>query len=186
MPGNTTRAHRWAAALAACLVLAGCGQASPSQGSPGGAAPPASGSTDWNTVLAAAKREGRVSVILPQGDTVNTVLVEPFQKQYGIQVDSSALSGNASTSRINLERGGGQYNVDVLISGSAGILDSLVPNKALDPIEPALILPEVKDRKNWRGGALPVIGANHEVLVMTPYQRGTVFYNKNMVKDDEI
>jgi iron(III) transport system substrate-binding protein len=65
------------------------------------------------------------------------------------------------------------------------MLDTLIPSKAIEPIEPTLILPEVKDPKYWRGGALPLIGSGREILVMTPYQRGTIFYNKNMVREDE-
>src|SRR5207249_9421001 len=149
--------------LASCLVLSACGQGQPS---PAGkaAAPAASASSDWETVLAAAKREGKVTVMGPVGDQLNTLLIDPFQKQYGITVDLTALPGNAATSRINTERAAGQYNLDVLIAGSAGSLDSLIPNKALEPIESALILPEVKDPQKWRGGALPAIGPNHEIL----------------------
>ncbi|HLQ31192.1 MAG TPA: extracellular solute-binding protein [Chloroflexota bacterium] len=175
--------------LASWLVLSGCGQgpaasASVQPAKPGSAS--ASGSSDWETVVAAGKREGKVAVIGPPGDVVRNVLVDPFQKQYGMTVDYTALPGNAATARINLERNAGQYLWDILIAGSAGSLESLIPNKALDPIDSALILPEVKDPKNWRGGALPVIGPNHEILIMTPYQRGTLFYNKNLLKGDEI
>jgi iron(III) transport system substrate-binding protein len=179
--------------LASLLALSACAQAPAASASvqpakPGAASAvaPAGGSADWDSVVAAAKKEGKVVVVGPVGDAVSGVLVDPFQKQYGITVDFLALPGNAATARINQERSAGQYTMDVLIAGSAGSLDSLIPNKALDPIEPALILPEVKDPKNWRGGALPVLGPNHEILSMTPYQRGTLFYNKNLVKSDEI
>jgi iron(III) transport system substrate-binding protein len=167
--------------LAGCLLLVACGQvATPS------AAPASNTASDWDSLVAAAKREGKVAVIGPAGDQVNAVLVDPFQQKYGISVDLTSLAGTAATSRIMVERGAGQYNLDILISGSAGILESLIPSKAVEPIESALVLPEVKDPKNWRGGELPVIGPNREILVMTPYQRGTLFYNKNLVKGDEI
>jgi iron(III) transport system substrate-binding protein len=177
------------ALLAGWLILSGCGQgpaasASLQPAKPGSAS--ASGSSDWETVVAAGKREGKVAIIGPVGDAVSNILVDPFQKQYGITVDFIALPGNAATARINQERSASQYNLDILIAGSAGSLDSLIPNKALDSIDSALILPEVKDPKNWRGGALPVLGPNHEILSMTPYQRGTLFYNKNLVKAEEI
>lgn len=174
---------------AGVLLLAACGQA-PTVGSRAPAAastaPSTGGSSDWDTALAAAKREGKVTVIGPVGDQLNALLIDPFEKQYGITVDFSAMPGNAATARINTERSAGQYNLDVLIAGSAGSLDSLIPNKALDPIEPELILPEVKDPANWRGGKLPAIGPNHEILPMTPYQRGTLFYNTTLVKTEEI
>ena len=177
--------------LAGLVALSACGgqAAAPASGAP--AAKPAAASAaaapaDWDGVVAAAKKEGKVTVVGPVGDAMSRILVDPFQKQFGITVDFLALPGNAATARINQERSAGQYTMDILIAGSAGSLDSLIPNKALEPIEPQLILPEVKDPKNWRGGQLPVLGPNHEIFSMTPYQRGTLFYNKNMVKPEEL
>ena len=42
---------------------------------------------EWEKVLAAAKKEGKVAVIGPVGADRRDVLVEPFQKKYGITVD---------------------------------------------------------------------------------------------------
>lgn len=182
--------------LAALVALSACGSSgaspaspatSPSAKSPSGAAAAnASGSSDWDAAVAAAKKEGKVSLIGPPGDQVRASLVDDFQKQYGITVDYNAMAGNQVSAKVGPERAAGQYNWDVLIAGSGGTLDELVPLKAVDPIEPLLILPEAKDPKNWRGGALPLIGPNREILVMTPYQRGTLYYNKTQVKDDAI
>jgi iron(III) transport system substrate-binding protein len=178
-------------ASAGWLALAACGGQAAAPASPAKPAtsPAASNAApaDWDATVAAAKKEGKVSIIVPVGDdAVRNVLVDPFQKQYGITVDAISLPGAAATARILQERGAGQFNLDVQIAGSAGSLDSLIPSKALDPVEPNLILPEVKDPKNWRGGKLPLLGPAGEILVMTPYQRGTVYYNKNMVKVDEL
>ncbi|HEX6512573.1 MAG TPA: extracellular solute-binding protein [Chloroflexota bacterium] len=200
-------AHRpiaWIAiALSSWLALSACGQApaatssvqpaaaSASAGAqpakpPASASTAAASSTDWDNVVAAGKREGKVSLIGPPGDQVRSALVDAFQKQYGITIDYNAMSGSAATSKVALERNASQYNWDVLIAGATGTLATLIPMKAMAPMEPQLILPEVKDPKNWRGGAVPLIGPNHEILVMTPYQRGTLFYNKNLLKGDEI
>ena len=182
------RGRSLALTLAAGLMtLSACGQTATSASSAPAAKPAASAAApaDWDSVVAAAKKEGKVSVLGPVGDAMSRILVDPFQQQFGITVDFLALPGNAATARINQERSAGQYTMDILIAGSAGSLDSLIPNQALEPIEPQLILPEVKDPKNWRGGQLPFLGPNHEILVMTPYQRGTLFYNKSLDKGDE-
>jgi iron(III) transport system substrate-binding protein len=180
----------WAPVVVASgLVLSACGQGSPASPTAQPAKPgatSATGSADWDTVVAAGKAEGKVTMIGPPGDAVTNVLVDEFQKQYGISVEYTPLPGSAAVAKINTERSGGLYNWDVLIAGTAGTLESLIPNGALEPIDSALILPEVKDPKNWRGGKLPEIGPKGEILGMTPYQRGTLFYNTDLVKADEI
>ena len=57
--------------------------------------------------------------------------------------------------RLNAERKAGLYLWDVLISGTSTALDALIPNKFLDPLEPTLILPEVKESKYWRCAGVP-------------------------------
>ena len=75
----------WAtSALASLLVLSACSQgptvtasvAAAQRGSaPAGTA--ASGASDWDNVAAAAKREGKVTVIGPVGDQLNALLAGP-------------------------------------------------------------------------------------------------------------
>ncbi len=175
-------------ALASWLVFPACAPAAPGSSAPAATpgAASASGSSEWDTVVAAGKREGKVTLIGPPGDAVTSVLTDEFQKQYGINVEYTALPGNQIPAKVATERGAGQFNWDVLIAGTAGTLESLIPNGYLDPIDSALILPEVKDPKSWRGGKLPEIGPKGEIMTMTPYQRGTLFYNTDLVKADEI
>jgi iron(III) transport system substrate-binding protein len=176
--------------LAGGVLLAACGGSVPAATAPAkpsaATAANANPTADWDATVAAAKKEGKLALMGPPGEDVRAVLTDAFQKQFGISVDYSALPGNQIPTKINGERAAGQYNWDILIAGSAGSLDSFIPNKALETLEPWLVLPEVKDPKSWRGGALPLIGSGHEILVMTPYQRGTLFYNKNLLKGDEI
>src|SRR6266567_2495165 len=175
--------------LPSCLVLTACTQAA----QPGPTAPPpkpaataASAASEWDTVLAAGKSEGKVTLIGPPGEAVTRVLTDDFQQQYGITVEYTALPGNQIPPKVTTERSAGQYNWDILIAGTAGTLESLIPNGAVDAIDTALILPEVKDPKNWRNGKLPELGPKGEIFEMTPYQRGTLFYNTEQVKADEI
>lgn len=158
----------------------------------GGAAPaPAPGSpasisaSDWNTALAAAKREGSVAVVGPSGDK-RDVLTQPFEKQYGIKVEYLGVSASEVGPRINAERSAGKYLQDVFVGATDASVHALLPIQALDPIDPALILPEVKDPSNWRDGAINYVGPHHEVLVMTPYLRGMVYYNTNQLKAADI
>ena len=51
--------------------------------------------------------------------------------------------------------------------------------------EPALIFPDVKDPKTWRGGELEFLDPNRTLMVMTPFQRGIIFYNPKLVNPKE-
>ena len=140
---------------------------------------------EWNKVLEAAKREGKVAVIGPVGADRRDVLVEPFQKKYGISVEYFADRGSGVGPRLTAERAAGQYLWDAAITGTTTGLLVLLPGGMLDPMEPALT-PDVKDRKHWRGGGLEFVDAGKRFLVMTPSQRATLFVNPKVVKPQEI
>ncbi len=141
---------------------------------------------EWEKTLAAGKKEGKVAVIGPVGADRRDILVEPFQKKYGIAVEYFADRGAGIGPRLSTERGAGQYLWDVTVTGTTTGLLVLLPGAMLDPMEPALVLPDVKDPKHWRGGALEFVDAGKRFLVMTPSQRATLFVNPKVVKPQEI
>ncbi|MCL6614082.1 MAG: GDP-mannose 4,6-dehydratase, partial [Firmicutes bacterium] len=105
-------------------------------------------------VLEAARREGTVAVIGPTGDDRRAALTEGFERTYGITVDYLADAGAGIPPRLAAERGADQYRWDVFIGGTTTGLESLIPMGVFDPLEPALILPEVTDPANWLDGRL--------------------------------
>src|SRR5687768_5530506 len=141
---------------------------------------------EWEKILAAGKKEGKVAVIGPVGADRRDVLVEPFQKKYGIAVEYFADRGSGLGPRLSAERGAGQYLWDASITGTTTGLITLLPGGMLDPMEPALVLPDVKDPKHWRGGALEFVDPGKRFLVMTPSQRGTLFVNPKVTNPQEI
>jgi len=140
----------------------------------------------WETALAAAKREGKVNVTGPTGSEIRQALVEPFQKKYGISVEYLASDGRELVPKIMTEQAGGKYLWDVYIGGTFTALESMIPKDAMESLEPAFILPDVKDPKNWRGESLPFLGSARELLVMALQHRGTVAVNTNLVKANEL
>ncbi len=153
-------------------------------GSSAWAAAKPAGQDDWDQILAAAKKEGKVTVIIPVGREAQDALTEPFQKRYGIQVEFWADRGAGIAPRVSAERGASKYMWDVVVTGTTTGLAALIPMGALDPLEPALVLPDVKDPKLWRGGAFEFADPGRRMLVMTPFQRGTLFVNPNLVKPE--
>ncbi len=134
-------------------------------------------SQSWEQILAAAKKEGTVAVIAPQGNETREALTQEFQKKYGISVELLGTTGRELVPRVSSERKAGQFLWDVYIHGTTTALEALIPLGAFDPLEPALILPDVKNPKTWRGGVMEFLDPNKTVMVMTPFQRGTIFYN---------
>jgi len=140
---------------------------------------------DWESTLAAAKKEGKVSVIADVTATLRDALTLEFQKTYGISVDLFGLSGREVAPRVAAERKAGQFLWDIYIHGSTTALEAMIPMGAFDPVEPALILPDVIDPKTWRGGAIEFLDPGNMVIVMTPFHRGTIFYNTKLVDGKE-
>jgi iron(III) transport system substrate-binding protein len=105
----------------------------------------------WNNTLAEAKKEGRVVVYGPPGERVRNAVVEGFKKSFPeLNIEYSGAPGGEQATKIRAERDGGIYSLDVFLSGVSTITKFLKPLKALDPISPSLILPEVTELKNWR------------------------------------
>lgn len=109
----------------------------------------AASSAEWGKVLKAAKKEGTVAVASTVGTAIGQVLTKPFEEKFGIRVDYTGLHGGRLAARLKREREAGLYLLDVIVHGTTTALTTLKPMGALDPIEPALILPEVKDVKYW-------------------------------------
>jgi len=140
---------------------------------------------DWENTLAAAKKEGKVSVITDVTASLRDALTREFQKRYGISVELFGSSGREVPPRVAAERKAGQFLWDIYIHGSTTALQAMIPMGAFDPLEPALIQQDVKDPKTWRGGAIEFLDPGKMVMVMTPFQRGTIFYNSKLVKVNE-
>jgi iron(III) transport system substrate-binding protein len=140
---------------------------------------------EWDRVLRAAKSEGKVTLIGPLGADRRDALSQGFQSKYGITVEYHPDAGAGIFPRLNAERKAGLYLWDLLISGTTTALDQLIPNKFLDPLEPTLISPEVKESKYWRGGALEFLDPGHHTLIMTLMHRGTVYINANLLSPKE-
>ena len=138
-------------------------------------------SQEWERVVEAAKREGEVSILGTTGTEARDALTLPFQKAYGLRVEYFGATGSQGASRIALERRAGKYLWDVFIGGTTTGLVSMIPIGAFDPMEPALILPEVKEPKNWRGGELEFVDPGRQMLVLTPTHRVIFAVNTDLV-----
>jgi iron(III) transport system substrate-binding protein len=103
---------------------------------------------DWEQTLAAARKEGQVTVYIYRYEA----LLQDFKREFpGIDVVSVTGRGSELTSRIMAERRAGRFIADVYSGGTNSLYNTLYKGKALDPLKPALVLPEVTDMSKWYG-----------------------------------
>ena len=146
----------------------------------------ASSAAEWESTLAAAKKEGKVTVLTDVTATLRDALTLDFQKNFGITVELFGSSGREVAPRVAAERKAGQFLWDIYIHGSTTALEAMIPMGAFDPLEPALIQQDIKNPQTWRGGAIEFLDPGKTVMVMTPFQRGTLFYNPTLVNVKEL
>jgi ABC-type thiamine transport system substrate-binding protein len=152
---------------------------------PGGAHAGSAWQEEWERTLGAAKKEGKVTVIADVTADIRDSLTTAFQGKYGIPVEYFGVMGREISPRVSTERNAGRYTWDVYVHGTTTGLTAMVPMAAFDPLEPALIFPDVKDPKNWRGGGLEFVDPGRQLLATSVRQRGIIFVNPNLVNPRE-
>ena len=105
---------------------------------------------EWQRVVEAAKKEAQVSLYGGQ-EITHPDIVAAFNKEFPfIKVTTTSGRGGDLVARIVAERRADKYLADVMASGPNGPR-MLYLGKALDPIAPAFVLPEVTDTSKWYG-----------------------------------
>lgn len=101
---------------------------------------------EWEKTLEAAKKEGQVTVYIAGYEAV----LPDFQKDYpDIKLVAVAARGSDLVQRLSAERRAEKYLADVYSAGGGSLYRILYLGKMIDPIKPALILPEITDPTKW-------------------------------------
>ena len=141
----------------------------------------------WAKTTTAAKKEGKIVVFGPAGELVRNTLGAAFKKSFP-DIVFEYVGGRATeqATRLIAERDGGVFSVDVFIGGAVTMM-RLGSYGAFESLEPALILPEVKDPKYWRDGRLEYTNpSTRYTLVFSSQPNPPVVYNLKQVRVNEI
>lgn len=141
---------------------------------------------EWEKVVEIGKREGKVVVSLPASAELRKMTEEAFKQRFKIEVETITGRGAAIIRRIVDESKANIHHFDIHIGGSSSLVSGLLAEGLLEPIEPWLILPEVKDAKNWWGGHMWVDRAQRYIYSFQAYLTEGIWYNATMVKPEEI
>ena len=146
----------------------------------------AAGAAEWEKLVDAAKKEGKVTVSLPASAELKRQIEEQFKKRFGIEVEVFTARGSAGVRRMADEFKAGVRHFDLHIGGSSSIISGMLDEGIIDPIDPWLMLPEVRDPKQWWGGHLWVDAAKRFVYMFQAYLPESIWYNTEMAKPNEL
>ena len=147
----------------------------------------AGGQTDWQQTIHDAETEGQLTLYGCCYD-YDRILLEFTKKYPKIKTTAVRGSGGQLSTRILAERRGAKYLADVFSAGANTIHDALYQKtNVLQPIKPALMLPEVLDPSKWYGGEHRYIDPEQRYIFafVANSQSGQVQYNTQQVNPAE-
>ena len=144
------------------------------------------GQTEWDKTVEAAKKEGKLVAGIPASAELRKSITESFKSRFpGIELELTTSRGPTNASKISAEHAAGVRYFDLLISGTSTPFN-LLNAGILDPVEPLLILPEVKDPKRWFGGHIWLDNSKRFLYAFQAYQSQNFWYNSTLTKPEEI
>jgi ABC-type Fe3+ transport system substrate-binding protein len=149
------------------------------------AAEPVVRTAQWESTVEAAKKEGKVNIYMYRYGKV----LDVFRSEYP-EIQPLLLTGTGAqiTTRIFTERRAGRFLVDVVGLGSSNYRLLHQQAKILDPIQPALMLPEVVDTSRWFGGKHRYLDPEGKYVFayMANASGGQLYYNSALVNPKEL
>lgn len=143
---------------------------------------------EWDRVVAAAKKEGKVVIYGPAGTDKEAVYVSTFQQAYP-EIRVSYVAGRLSEQvhKIMAEQRAGFHLSDLVFGGTDIPLNVLKPKGLLQPILPILILPEVLSPSAWFKKRLWFADAEEKYIVFwNGSNTHSAAINTNLVRPKEL
>ena len=148
---------------------------------------PARAATEWEQVVAAAKKEGKVAVNTFTGQGYARIFKLFSQAYPEIRLDHTNLESADFAPRLIQERKAGVYTWDVTTIPTSTALQVMKQAGVWDPIRPAIIAPEVRNDASWRGGFEAGFLDRGKLSYAFALVRSLgVFVNIDQVKDGEL
>jgi iron(III) transport system substrate-binding protein len=142
---------------------------------------------DWQRVLAAAKKEGKIVIGAPPGNDFRNEVQAVLKKRFDLDSEFVQAPGPSLMSKIVAERQAGAVSVDAFLIGPC-TGNSLLKADLFEPLAAAMILPEVRDPAKWFGGHLWADNQTGKNLLYSFVAQITpsLYYNTQLVKAQEV
>lgn len=142
--------------------------------------------SEWQGFVKAAKREGRVVVY---GGTTTRGLKDAsplLREKFGIELDMTIGQGAQLSRKFLQEKAAGVNVADILMLGPNSMIGSVKPAGVTVPMEPVLLLPEVRDPKAWFGGKLPWVDKDRHIISFFAYPSAKIAVNTELVRPGDV
>ncbi len=186
---------KYVTALALFLLVApllfACGPTPPATGP---AIPPAQDkragtpapASDWDSLVAEARKEGKVNIYGTALAAGVTPLSQAFRQRFGIDLEFVQGRPPEVTAKLHAERAAGLYLADIGHLGDTTTLMDIKPTGVTVPLDNLLVLPEVKDPGNWMGGKLPFADKDNHIITFMGQAIPYAMINTDLIKPGEL
>ncbi len=140
----------------------------------------------WDKLVADARAEGQVVIASSVGFEVRDAFNKNFAQKYGVSLEFLSAKPAELVPKIQAERRAGMYLVDMFLAGTGTVGPILGSEGALEPLDPALLLPEVIDGKNWWSGGLLYTDSRHFQVQFLAFPQEPLTVNTDLVKPGDI
>ena len=142
---------------------------------------------EWKKIIEAAKKEGKIVAGGPPTAILRQKYKDTFEKRFAVELELVSAPGPQNAGRATAEFKAGVRYFDVLHGGS-GTLEPLVYDNVLAPFSDYMILPEVKDPRQWWGGHMweDNVKTNRFIYSFSADFSTPPFYNTDLVKPGEL
>jgi iron(III) transport system substrate-binding protein len=141
---------------------------------------------EWEKTVAAGKKEGKVVVSVPVSAELRKGIETVFKQRFGIEAELNVSRAASITGKIQQEAKSGVTYFDVHMGGGESMVTGLLSEGILAPLEPAMILKDIKEPSNWWGGHIWLDIAKRYIYASQAYQVELTWCNTDYVKPDEV
>ena len=141
---------------------------------------------EWERTVEAAKKDGKVVVSIPASAELRRGIEKVFKQRFGIEAELNVGRAASITGKIQQESKSGVPGFDLHMGGGESMVSGLLSEGILAPLEPAMMLKEIKDPNNWWGGHIWLDKAKRYIYASQAYQVELIWCNTDYVKPEEI
>ena len=105
---------------------------------------------EWERTVEAAKKEGTVVVSVPASTELRRGIEKVFKQRFGIEAELNVSRAASVVGKIQQESKSGVPGFDVHMGGGESMITGLLSEGILAPLEPAMMLKEIKNFPNPR------------------------------------